>query len=81
MSDDLTDQLTERERAVADRLAAYLAAMDRAGGGIYTADFRNGFRHALAMLDAYHQPDSAGEIRPEVREAARAVLALREGGE
>lgn len=60
-------------------LAAYLAQMDRAGGGIYTADFRSGFRHALAMLAAYESteeplPDRA---RPEVREAARLALARR----
>src|SRR5690348_11418552 len=39
----------ERDKELAD----YLAAMDRAGGGIYTPDFRDGFRHALAMLAAY----------------------------
>lgn len=36
-------------------LADYLREMDRAGGGVYTADFREGFRHALAMLAAYEE--------------------------
>jgi hypothetical protein len=54
-----------------EALAEYLASMDRAGGGIYTADFRDGFRHALAMLAAQ---ESGGEREP-VREAAREALA------
>jgi hypothetical protein len=63
------DVMTER-----DDLAKYLAQMDRAGGGIYTADFRAGFRHALDMLTAYRSGD---DFEP-VREAARMGLALRE---
>jgi hypothetical protein len=61
-------------------LADYLAKMDNAGGGIYTSDFRDGFRHALAMLAAYETPAEPDQIRPEVREAARMALSLRATG-
>lgn len=58
-------------------LADYLAKMDQAGGGIYTSDFRDGFRHALAMLAAYESESAPGHVRPEVREAARLALSRR----
>jgi hypothetical protein len=69
------ERITWRDRS----LVEYLDAMDEAGGGIYTADFRDGFRHALAMLaafetDAGRTPD---QVTPEVREAARLALARR----
>lgn len=35
------------------QLGDYLTSMDQAGGGVYTPDFRNGFRHALEMFDAH----------------------------
>ncbi|XBB66839.1 hypothetical protein ABFU82_22445 [Nocardioides sp. WV_118_6] len=58
-------------------LAEYLDAMDQAGGGIYTADFRDGFRHALAMLTAFESDAAPDQVRPEVREAARLALSRR----
>lgn len=71
--------LAEHLAARAERdagLGKYLATMDNAGGGIYTADFREGFRHALAMLAAFESDEQpvAGRVRPEVREAARLAL-------
>lgn len=57
----MADQQTEsvrRDKA----LAAYLDSMDKAGGGVYTADFRSGFRHALDMVAAYEKD----EPRPEM---------------
>lgn len=66
-------------RTTVDELREYLAAMDQAGGSIYTLDFRDGFRHALAMLAAFSQEEPpAGQVRPEVREAARLALARTE---
>lgn len=61
-----------------EALAGYLAAMDQAGGGVYTEDFREGFRHALAMLAAYETPAEPAQVRPEVREAARLALSRRQ---
>jgi hypothetical protein len=67
----------ERDKGLQD----YLVSMDRAGGGIYTSDFRDGFRHALAMLAAYEldEPIHVGVARPPVREAAREALKRRGG--
>lgn len=60
-------------------LQTYLDAMDsHAESPIYTQDFRDGFRHALAMLDAYESgPDPDGGVSPAVREAARLALSRR----
>jgi hypothetical protein len=54
-----------------EALDEYLDSMDKSGGGIYTADFRDGFRHALAMLTA----QVSGDEREPVREATREALA------
>lgn len=72
---DLTTENAARDKGLAD----YLAQMDAAGGGIYTADFRDGFRHALAMLAAFEsdEPPAPDRVRPEVREAARLALSRR----
>ncbi len=66
-----TEIARERDRV----LAEYLAAMDSAGGGVYTQDFRDGFRHALVMVAACESDESrsagaAHQIRPSrLREA------------
>lgn len=66
-----------RDAGLRDKeLAEYLAQMDHAGGGIYTRDFCDGFRHALAMVTAFESREepSPDRVRPEVREAARLAL-------
>lgn len=68
---------TEKDTAARNEVDDYLAQMDRAGGGIYTTDFRDGFRHALAMLDAANQSAQPGHVRPIVAEAAREALRRR----
>lgn len=75
MADPTTDVVRDRDRVLTD----YLAAMDSAGGGIYTQDFRDGFRHALVMLAACESDETrrADQVRPEVREAARLALTRR----
>lgn len=64
---------------VRQELQAYLDAMDRQDESqTYSPDFREGFRHALAMLDAYETPyDPNGGVSPAVREAARLALSRR----
>lgn len=57
-----------------DEVDTYLAQMDRTDGRTYSLDFRDGFRHALAMLDAGGQPIVDGYPSPMVREAAREAL-------
>lgn len=67
------EQQASETAARDESLARYLDKMDRAGGAIYTADFRDGFRHALAMVAAYESDDE----RAPVREAARNALGRR----
>jgi hypothetical protein len=55
----------------------YLEQMDATDGSTYPVDFRDGFRHALAMLDAAEAPVVEGQVRPIVREAAREALRRR----
>lgn len=52
----------------------YLDQMDRTDSSTYPKDFRDGFRHALAMLAAYESDDD----RAPVREAARCALDRRD---
>lgn len=60
-------------------LAKYLKSMDQTDGEVYTSDIRAGFRHALAMVAALESDESPSDAaRPEVREAARFALSLRE---
>jgi hypothetical protein len=64
-------------------LAEYLTAMERDGSDdIFTADFLDGFRHALAMVAAYESGEqpSPDRAKPEVREAARLVLSRMNNG-
>lgn len=78
-------RLAARERADADQLAVrdqgldeYLRTMDCQGESqVYTLDFRDGFRHALAMLAAYESEGVEGRVRPEVSVASRLALARR----
>lgn len=63
------------------QLVSYLAKMDQAGGGIYTTDFRDGFRHALAMLVAYESDDERAPVRVAARNAlSRRTVAPATGG-
>lgn len=58
------------EDATLTEVRKYLDQMDRTDSGTYPKDFRDGFRHALAMLAAYESDDD----RAPVREAARLAL-------
>lgn len=62
-------------------LQNYLDHMDRLTvSSIYTPDFRDGFRHALAMLDAYESDPGPEDVVPlPVQEAARLMLSRRRG--
>ena len=63
----LDEAEAQPEDAAGREISDYANQMDRAGGGIYTADFRAGFRHAMDM-------HAASDSRNRVAVAARAVL-------
>lgn len=75
-------------RVATEVLTERLKEMEQAGGGIYTADFRAGFRHALAMMpDAFQVRAVLAEHAPAddptrqaaaqaLRDAADALLAV-----
>lgn len=74
---DFSDEQTQKHSPAREEIDKYLDQMDATDGTTYSVDFRDGFRHALAMLDAADQPVVDGTVRPVVREAAREALRRR----
>lgn len=75
--------MAERDRD--SGMEEYIASLKRRASesdddGLYTPDFIVGFEHAWRMVQAFEAEWSLSEgtAKPEVREAARQVLALME---